>query len=147
MCKQDLESSRPTAVSFFVLASRMSDYDLGGGPNSPNSRVRAMPLRMLIAVASISLVALAAWLNMAAPMQPASRWTEVTPGILRSPGVPAGHALIADGKALLIDAPCPAEGLGAAVEQVLLTHYHRASVAAVDFYLKNNLTEIGRAHV
>lgn len=99
-----------------------------------------MPLRMLIAVASISLVALAAWLNMAAPMQPASRWTEVTPGILRSPGVPAGHALIADGKALLIDAPCPAEGLGAAVEQVLLTHYHRASVAAVDFYLKNNLT-------
>jgi glyoxylase-like metal-dependent hydrolase (beta-lactamase superfamily II) len=56
-------------------------------------------------------------------------WTEVRPGVFRSPGDPAGYALVEDGKALLIDAPSspgtvPAKG----VEMVLLTHAHRDAV-------------------
>jgi glyoxylase-like metal-dependent hydrolase (beta-lactamase superfamily II) len=62
-------------------------------------------------------------------------WVEVSPGVLRSPGLLAGYALVEGGRALLIDAPCPPEGLRAngvkKVEQVLLTHHHRDGLAGV----------------
>jgi glyoxylase-like metal-dependent hydrolase (beta-lactamase superfamily II) len=67
----------------------------------------------------------------AAAAPPAEPWTPVAPGVLRSPGNPAAHALVADGRALLIDWPAglPLDGLKAAgassVEAVLLTHHHR----------------------
>jgi glyoxylase-like metal-dependent hydrolase (beta-lactamase superfamily II) len=55
--------------------------------------------------------------------------------VLRSPGLPAGYALVQGDRALLIDAPCPPEGLRARgvkkVEVVLLTHHHRDGLAAV----------------
>ena len=89
-----------------------------------------MPARMLTAAFCLTLVGVAAWLRSSAQTHPVPRWTEVAPGILRSPGVPAGYALVANGQALLIDAPHPADGLPA-VATVLLTHYHRDSVRAV----------------
>ena len=38
-------------------------------------------------------------------------WSEVVPGVLRSPGLPAGYALIDGDRALLVDAPSPVDGL------------------------------------
>src|SRR4051812_4848164 len=62
-------------------------------------------------------------------------WTEVAPGVLRSPGMPYGYALVGDGKAPLIDAPCAPEGLKAykveKIDGVLLTHHHRDTAAFV----------------
>ena len=70
----------------------------------------------------------------------AGRWTEVVPGVWRSPGQPAGYALVQGGRALLIDAPSPPEGLLASgvrqIEIVLLTHHHRDSLKAVPAYQK-----------
>src|SRR5437879_32464 len=65
-------------------------------------------------------------------------WTEVAPGILRSPGLPAGYALSDGETALLIDAPLPADSLKARgvkkIDAVLLTHHHRDTCAAVGKY-------------
>jgi glyoxylase-like metal-dependent hydrolase (beta-lactamase superfamily II) len=62
--------------------------------------------------------------------KPARGWTEVAPGVLRSPGPPFGYALVADDHALLIDAPCGPEGLGGkTIDAVLLTHHHRDTAA------------------
>ncbi len=98
-----------------------------------------MTPRISIAVLSLAFVGLVAWLRTAAQPQPGPRWTEIAPGVLRSPGTPAGYALVAGGKVLLIDAPHPADGLPGTVEHVLLTHYHRPSVAAVGGYLENKV--------
>jgi glyoxylase-like metal-dependent hydrolase (beta-lactamase superfamily II) len=100
-----------------------------------------MTPRISVALLCLTIVGLVAWLRSAAQTQSGPRWTEVAPGVLRSPGAPAGYALVSGGKALLIDAPHPADGLpgNAAVEQVLLTHYHRASVAAVGTFLKSKV--------
>ena len=38
-------------------------------------------------------------------------WTQVAPGVLRSPGAVSGYALVDGERALLIDAPVPAAGL------------------------------------
>lgn len=99
-----------------------------------------MAPRISIAVLSLSIVGLVVWLQSRAQTQPGPRWTEVAPGVLRSPGAPAGYALLSGGKILLIDAPHPPDGLPGTVEGVLLTHYHRAAVAAVGTYLKNNVS-------
>jgi glyoxylase-like metal-dependent hydrolase (beta-lactamase superfamily II) len=60
-------------------------------------------------------------------------WAEVAPGVLRSPGWPAGYALVAGDRALLIDAPCAPDGLAArgirTIDGVLLTHSHRDTAA------------------
>src|SRR5919201_7099399 len=68
----------------------------------------------------------------------AKNWTEVAPGILRSPALPAGYALIDEATALLIDAPLPADGLKAhginKIDAVLLTHHHRDTCAATSKY-------------
>ena len=70
-------------------------------------------------------------------------WTEVMPGVYRSPGLPAGYALVSGDRALLIDAPCPPAGLKARgvkhIRAVLLTHHHRDGLAAVEGYLKDRV--------
>src|SRR4051812_14024223 len=67
-------------------------------------------------------------------------WIEVVPGSSRSPGQPAGYALVHADRAVLIDAPCPPEGLYKRgvkrIERVLLTHHHRDSLAAVTHLTK-----------
>src|SRR5262249_45064099 len=91
--------------------------------------------RTIIAIGCIGLVLVAAWLGMRGGEEPrpAAAWTEVAPGVWRSPGAPAGYALVADNDALLIDAPCaPADLLkrgGKKIDAVLLTHHHRDSAA------------------
>ena len=65
-----------------------------------------------------------------------TEWTEVVPGVLQSPGWPRGYALVAGDRALLIDAPCGADGLKArgikTIDAVLLTHHHRDTAASND---------------
>jgi glyoxylase-like metal-dependent hydrolase (beta-lactamase superfamily II) len=90
-------------------------------------------LSLLVAL----LLVLAAWLASRAQNaagDPAG-WTVVLPGVLRSPGAVAGYALVDGEQALLIDTPCPADGLSThgvrKIDLVLLTHYHRDSCAAL----------------
>jgi glyoxylase-like metal-dependent hydrolase (beta-lactamase superfamily II) len=69
----------------------------------------------------------------------ATAWTEVTPGVFRTPGLPAGYALVDGDTALLIDAPHDADGLKAhgvkKIDTVLLTHHHRDTCAAAGRFL------------
>ena len=64
--------------------------------------------------------------------------------MLRSPGQPAGYALLDGDAALLIDAPTDGAGLAEAgvkkIEGVLLTHYHRDSIAFAGKYLKDKIS-------
>ena len=66
-------------------------------------------------------------------------WTRVAPGVYRTPGLPAGYALVDKGSALLIDAPQDAAGLAGhgvkEVDAVLLTHHHRDTCAAAGRFL------------
>ncbi len=68
----------------------------------------------------------------------AAGWTRVAPDVLRSPGWPAGYALVAGEKALLIDAPRGPEELREhgvkTIDAVLLTHHHRDSCASINRY-------------
>jgi glyoxylase-like metal-dependent hydrolase (beta-lactamase superfamily II) len=95
-----------------------------------------MKTRGLIGLLCVSVMAAAAWVGGQGPAgrKDAGAWEEVAPGVLRSPGLPAGYALVAGGHALLIDAPAGAEGLKARgvakVDAVLLTHHHRDTAAA-----------------
>jgi glyoxylase-like metal-dependent hydrolase (beta-lactamase superfamily II) len=70
-------------------------------------------------------------------------WSEVAPGVFRSPTWPAGYALVAGERALLIDAPCGPEGLQThgikTIDAVLLTHHHRDSTAFVGRYLADRV--------
>jgi glyoxylase-like metal-dependent hydrolase (beta-lactamase superfamily II) len=97
-----------------------------------------MSKRLGLFVVCIGVLALAGWLGRAQPESKpnGAGWTEVAPGVLRSPGPVAGYALVAGGRALLIDAPTNADGLGRHVEGVLLTHYHRDVCAALGDLLK-----------
>src|SRR5262249_10751040 len=96
-------------------------------------------------VLSLSLLVITAWFGGRSfserPRPPV--WTEVAPGVWRSPGFPAGYALVAGEQALLFDAPEPAEGLKAAgvkkIDRVLRTHHHRDSCAAAERYLKDGV--------
>jgi glyoxylase-like metal-dependent hydrolase (beta-lactamase superfamily II) len=71
--------------------------------------------------------------------KPEANWTQVVPGIFRSPGMPAGYALVAGEHALLIDAPGGAEGLKThgvrKIDTVLLTHHHRDTAAFAGRFL------------
>jgi glyoxylase-like metal-dependent hydrolase (beta-lactamase superfamily II) len=89
-----------------------------------------MRTRNVGGVLCLGLVALAAWVaGRGDGGRKPGGWAEVAPGVLRSPGLPAGYALVSGEKALLIDAPCPPDGLKAhgvkKVDAVLLTHHHR----------------------
>jgi glyoxylase-like metal-dependent hydrolase (beta-lactamase superfamily II) len=98
-----------------------------------------MRSRGLALLLSLAAVGAAAWIGAGSGGPPAGAWTEVAPGVLRSPGLPAGYALLDGDAALLIDAPQGAEGLKAhgvkKVEAVLLTHHHRDSCAAAGKFL------------
>jgi glyoxylase-like metal-dependent hydrolase (beta-lactamase superfamily II) len=101
----------------------------------------AMKLRAVCTVLSLLLLVGTVWLAGRGDVEakPTDAWTEVTPGVLRSPGAPAGYALITGDRALLIDAPAPPDGLKThgvkKIKIVLLTHHHRDSLAAVEAYL------------
>ncbi|MBY0228871.1 MAG: MBL fold metallo-hydrolase, partial [Gemmataceae bacterium] len=69
-------------------------------------------------------------------------WTEAAPGVWRSSGSPAGHALVSGKKALLIDCPTMPDALkkrGIVPVLVLLTHHHHDTLAAVEALLKDKV--------
>jgi glyoxylase-like metal-dependent hydrolase (beta-lactamase superfamily II) len=88
-----------------------------------------MSRRLVLLAVCISVLTAAAWLGRAG-QDKKSNWTEVAPGVLRSPGPVGGYALIAGDKALLIDAPAHVGDLAKhgvrRIDAVLLTHYHRS---------------------
>ena len=104
-----------------------------------------MKTRVLAGLLGLALPAAAVWLAAAAfrDRSDAPAWKEVAPGVFRSPGAPAGYALVDGGHALLIDAPGPADGLKArgvtAVDAVLLTHHHRDTAAAAGRFLADKV--------
>jgi glyoxylase-like metal-dependent hydrolase (beta-lactamase superfamily II) len=104
-----------------------------------------MKRRTLSFVACVVLVASVAWLagEIGIAGKPTGAWAEVIPGVFRSPGLPAGYALVTGDRAMLIDSPCPPDGLKARsikkIELVLLTHHHRDSLASVESYLNDRI--------
>src|SRR5262245_19786738 len=92
-----------------------------------------MTTRVLLGFVCLGAIGAAAWVGQRAEEPPAQRWTEVAPGVLRSPGSPASYALVAEDAALLIDAAASPDGLKAhgikSIAKVLLTHHHRDSAA------------------
>src|ERR1043166_2786131 len=65
-------------------------------------------------------------------------WTEVSPNVLRSPGLPCSYALVDGNSALLIGAArgVNVDELKTNVERVLVTHHHRDSVARLEDLIK-----------
>jgi glyoxylase-like metal-dependent hydrolase (beta-lactamase superfamily II) len=66
-------------------------------------------------------------------------WSEVSPGVMRSAGLPCSYALIDGDAALLIGA---ARGVDAAeldqkIERVLVTHHHRDSIARLREFIES----------
>lgn len=103
-----------------------------------------MNKRCVPGLGCILLFALAGWLGSAAQdAKKAAAWTEVSPGVLRSPGLPAGYALVEGGAALLIDAPHPPEGLKTQgiekIEAMLLTHHHADTCGAASQLLAERI--------
>jgi glyoxylase-like metal-dependent hydrolase (beta-lactamase superfamily II) len=100
-----------------------------------------MSKRWLVRGLCVAVVALAAWLGGTGygGKKPSGAWVEAAPDVLRTPGWPAGYALIDGDAALLIDAPGTSAGLQAhgvkVVDAVLLTHHHRDTCAAVPWFL------------
>ncbi len=100
-----------------------------------------MNRRSLVALACLALLTAAAWWGGANPDEKkAPGWNEAAPGVLRSPGLPAGYALVDGDKALLIDAPHAEAPAGTKVDLVLLTHHHRDSCAAAGRFLAAGVT-------
>jgi glyoxylase-like metal-dependent hydrolase (beta-lactamase superfamily II) len=102
-----------------------------------------MSRRILAGLLSLLAVVAVAWLGASNGGSESAGWIEVSPGVLRSPGLPAGYALVDDDAALLIDAPTTPAGLGARgakrIEAVLLTHHHRDTCAAVGTLLNQRV--------
>lgn len=94
-----------------------------------------MRSRLLAGTVCVLILAFVAWLGRAGQEKPKAGWTEVSPGVLRSPGPVAGYALVSGEKALLIDVPTDAADLAKhgvrKIDRVLLTHYHRPLLAGV----------------
>jgi len=103
------------------------------------------PLRLVLALCCLVAVCLAAWFSNAESNKPAATvgWEEVAPGILRTTEQPFGYALVRDGHAILIDCPVAGESLKlkgvTEIDGVLLTHHHRDSVAAIQWYLDKKI--------
>src|SRR5262245_47577019 len=100
--------------------------------------------RRLLPLLCLGLIGVTAWLGRSRGERPVAPWVEVAPGVWRTEVAPYGHALVADGAALLIDAPQPVEGLLKAsgakrVEAVLLTHHHRDTIALADQFLADKV--------
>jgi glyoxylase-like metal-dependent hydrolase (beta-lactamase superfamily II) len=91
-----------------------------------------MTTRIPIALVCLASLTAAAWLS-SRERPEAGAWTEVSPGVWRSPGIPTSYAILEGENALLIDAAAPVEGLAARgakkIEMALLTHHHRDTVA------------------
>src|SRR4051812_36641846 len=104
-----------------------------------------MRMRYPLAPVCLAALATAAWVGTrgAGGRKPEVGWAEVAPGVYRSPGLPAGYALIDGERALLIDAPGGAEGLKGRgvkeVDAVLLTHHHRDSAAHAGRFLADGV--------
>jgi glyoxylase-like metal-dependent hydrolase (beta-lactamase superfamily II) len=102
-----------------------------------------MSKRVAAALTCLALVAGAAWLGGRGADDKGGGWREAAPGVYRSPGTPAGYALVDGDAALLIDAPRDRTGLAPLgvkkVEAVLLTHHHRDSCAAIGSFLKDGV--------
>jgi glyoxylase-like metal-dependent hydrolase (beta-lactamase superfamily II) len=81
----------------------------------------------------LAIAAGAAFLSIRAQGSRTDGWTEISPDVYRSPGWPAGYALVDGSDALLIDAPHDIAGLAGVkkISEVYLTSYHRASCAQV----------------
>ena len=99
-----------------------------------------MNRRGLLAICCGLILGFAAWFGSRGDADEAkSDWEPVAPGVLRTKAMPYGYALIDEGHALLIDAPIAGDRLKAhgikTIDAVLLTHHHRDSVAAVEWYL------------
>jgi len=98
-----------------------------------------------IVVLSLGILGAAVWLGAqkAEEGKTANDWKQVAPGIYRSPGMPAGYALIAGEHALLIDAPTHADGLKKhgvrTIDAVLLTHHHRDTAAFAGHFLAQHV--------
>jgi glyoxylase-like metal-dependent hydrolase (beta-lactamase superfamily II) len=103
----------------------------------------AMSKRWLPGLCCLGLFGIAAWLGGAGQEARKAGWIEIAPGVLRSPGLPAGYALVEGGQALLIDAPQPGDGLKMhgvdKVEAVLLTHHHWETCAAAGQFLADRV--------
>src|SRR5262249_43841945 len=87
----------------------------------PVGRVLMTGRRLSALVCVVLVMGDAAWLagRGYGDRHAAGDWTEVAPGVLRSPGLPAGYALVDGDTALLIDAPVGADGLrGRGVKKV-----------------------------
>jgi glyoxylase-like metal-dependent hydrolase (beta-lactamase superfamily II) len=102
-------------------------------------------MKKLTAAGCLLAVVGLAWMSGAGQNQTAGGggWSEVAPGVLRSAGLPAGYALIAGDRALLIDAPADPAGLRArGVKKIggtLLTHHHRDTCAAAGKLLRDGV--------
>jgi glyoxylase-like metal-dependent hydrolase (beta-lactamase superfamily II) len=93
--------------------------------------------RLLSGVLCLAVTAAAAWFGGPGgsdrTLPPTWKW--VYPSVARTPGEPAGYALVEGDAVLLIDAPGNAETYKALsmhkIEMVLLTHHHRDTCAGV----------------
>lgn len=99
-----------------------------------------MSRNWLRAIGTGMILGFAAWFGSRGDADNAkNEWEQVAPGVLRTKQMPYGYALTEGDRALLIDAPFPGDGLKAhgikSIDGVLLTHHHRDSVAAVEWYL------------
>jgi glyoxylase-like metal-dependent hydrolase (beta-lactamase superfamily II) len=98
-----------------------------------------MSKRVIAGLTCLALVTGAAWWGslVEGGGKREGAWDLVQPGLYRTPGQPAGYALVEGEAALLIDAPRDAADLrGRKVEAVLLTHHHRDTCAAVPSFLR-----------
>jgi glyoxylase-like metal-dependent hydrolase (beta-lactamase superfamily II) len=104
-----------------------------------------MKIRIAAGLLCLPVLAAAVWLGSAAfgDRKSPDAWKGVAPGVWRSPGSPAGYALVDGDHALLIDAPRPADGLKdqgvKTIDAVLLTHHHRDTAAAASRFLADKV--------
>jgi glyoxylase-like metal-dependent hydrolase (beta-lactamase superfamily II) len=99
-------------------------------------------MRHFLLIPCLALFGVLAWFAVrdGRPAEPVA-WKEVAPGVFRSPGSTSGYALVDGDRALLIDAPEAADGLGGkTVDAVLLTHHHRDSAAQAAAFRKAGVT-------
>jgi len=104
-----------------------------------------MSKRWLVGLLCLAVVTAAAWLGRSGgdAREAAGGWTEVAPGVWRTPNLPAGYALVDGESALLIDAPSDAGGLRSRgvkkIDAVLLSHHHRDTAAAAEQFLADRI--------
>src|SRR5262249_2202449 len=109
--------------------------------SAPREGGTSMRHRRLAALVCLAVLGAAAWVGRPSygDKPGAGGWQEVVPGVFRSPGLPAGYALVEGGAALLVDAPAGVQGLERLgvkqVDAVLLTHHHRDNCAGAERFL------------